>query len=102
MAQGRQQVSDLAQVNQRVASFGILPEEAVSEPLESEQRDQDIDTGLDAGSDERRGADAPLDDLESGLSADALDTDGDGTALEGDDPDKAKQDSRIADYEARL
>jgi hypothetical protein len=102
MAQARQQISDLAQVNQRIASFGIMPEEAVSKPIEGGQQDQDTGADKAAGSDEREGADAPVDGADSDVSADTLDTEGEDIATDGDEPDKAQQDSRIADYEARL
>src|SRR3990167_3499456 len=102
MAQARQQISDLAQVNQRVASFGIMPEEAVSEPVEGGQQDQDTDTKLDAGSDERQGADAPADGTGSDGSAGTPEAGAEGDATEGDDPNKAKPDARIADYEGRI
>src|SRR3990167_2393799 len=98
-AQGRQQLTDLSQVQQRVASFGIQPEVADSEPVDGEQTDQETEGEQAVESDKREGADASI-----GSQGSETQTDDD-TAGEDTPKDKGAEegqgDPRIAVLEER-
>ena len=99
-AQGRQQLTDLSQVQQRVASFGILPEEADSQPVDGEQAEQETEGEQIVESDERESADASIGSQESETETDADTAEGDTPKDKGSK--KGQGDSRVAALEERI
>lgn len=102
MAQGRQQISDLTQVQQRVASFHILPETADSAPIEGEQTPEDTEGQQVGESDEPTAVNASTDGQESTTDTDATDDKADGDTPKDEGKDKGQDDSRVTALEARI